>query len=113
MKPFILIVTYRLKENLLTAAEAFLAELAECGLPEQIRAEDGCLSYEYAVPDPFDGRLLLIERWENEEKQKAHLARPHMAALRRIKDAYVADTAVEALSAIGSAVDSAIDTAAE
>lgn len=95
MKPITLIVTYCLRADIPNAAESFLSEIAASGLLQQIRAEDGCMEYDYALPYPADGRVLLIERWESKEKQKAHLAGAHMAQLKNIKDAYVSDTIVE------------------
>jgi len=72
--------------------EAFVNEVKAAGYDEIIRKEDGCVSYDYyaAMEDPK--KLLLIERWESEEKQQIHVKQPHMTELRKIKDKYVVDT---------------------
>ena len=72
--------------------EAFVRDVKAAGYDEIIRGEDGCISYDYyaAMEDP--NKLLLIERWESEEKQQIHVKQPHMTELRAIKDRYIVDT---------------------
>lgn len=72
--------------------EAFVSEVKAAGYDRIIREEDGCISYDYyaAMEDP--NKLLLIERWESEEKQQIHIKQPHMTELRMIKDKYITDT---------------------
>ena len=36
--------------------------------------------------------VLLVERWESEAHLRVHLTQPHMAALRKIKDAFIETT---------------------
>lgn len=56
--------------------DAFLAGRVE--MMKNSRAEDGCLEYTFAA-DPADpGRVILFERWQNQEALDTHLA-----ALRR------------------------------
>ena len=55
--------------------DAFAANIAAT------RAEDGCLSYAYAV-DLADPNLLHItEQWRDEAAVNAHMAAPHMGPL--------------------------------
>lgn len=50
----------------------FTRDLA--GLTEATRARDGVLSYDAAVVDPSRGRLLVVERWRDQQALSAHLA---------------------------------------
>ena len=72
--------------------QAFLDALATSGIPAQVRAEEGCLRYEYFLSLQNDRDILLIEEWETEAHQQKHVAQPHMAALRRLKEQYIAHT---------------------
>lgn len=52
--------------------KAFTRDLAE--LAEVTRERDGVLTYDAAVVDPSRGRLLVVERWRDEQALSAHLA---------------------------------------
>jgi len=78
--------------------EAFVQAVKEAGYDTMIRAEDGCISYDYYASMEDVNKLLLIERWESEEKQQVHVKQPHMTALREIKDQYIADTKLHSFS---------------
>ena len=81
-------VIYTTKEG----KQAYLDALNASGAPEKVRAEDGCLQYEYRPEEGADNELYLYEEWTSEEKQKIHLTQPHMAVIRALKDEYVKDT---------------------
>lgn len=88
-----LLVTYKMQNG---SAEAFLSELSGIGIPELVRAENGCLRYEYFLPaNGSTDRMLLVEEWESAELQALHLEQPHMKRLADIKPRYVSETAVE------------------
>lgn len=72
--------------------EAFVERVKAEGILDMIRAEDGCIRYDYYYSDTDSTELLLIEAWETKEKQVIHIAQPHMATLRAIKPEYVLDT---------------------
>lgn len=75
-------------------AEEFVSAMTASGLLDIIFKEDGCLQYEMtAYPDT--DTVVLLEKWENEEKQKFHLQQPHMKTQKEIKDKYVRETEVE------------------
>lgn len=87
-----LLVTYKLTNG----AADFLKELRAIGIPELVRAEEGCLRYEYFLPaDGTDDRVILIEEWQSAELQALHLEQPHMKRLAEIKPNYVSETTVE------------------
>ena len=71
--------------------ESFLRQLTTEGIIDAIRREDGCLRYDYFLSVQNADEILLVEQWESEEKQQAHLRAPHMDRLRRLKSEYVAD----------------------
>ena len=57
-----------------------------------VRAEDGCLRYDYYFSEADPCELLLIEAWETRRHQEIHIEQPHMARLRALKDDYVVST---------------------
>ena len=72
--------------------EDFLRRVVEEGILTAIRREEGCLRYEYFLSLQNDRDILLIEEWETEAHQQKHVAQPHMAALRQLKEQYIANT---------------------
>lgn len=72
--------------------EAFIQKVKETGVLEAIRAEDGCIRYDYYLSEKDPCELLLIEQWETKEKQQIHIGQPHMDTLRSFKGDYIADT---------------------
>ena len=71
--------------------ESFLRQLTTEGIIDAIRREDGCLRYDYFLSVQNADEILLVEQWQTEEKQQAHLRAPHMDQLRRLKSEYVVD----------------------
>ena len=69
-------------------AEALYKEIRELKVDSITRGEDGNLQYEYFYPVDRGGDLVLLEKWESSEKQKAHAAAPHIAALQPVKAKY-------------------------
>lgn len=72
--------------------EAFIQKVKETGVLAAIRAEEGCLKYDYYLSEAEPNELLLIEQWESKEHQQVHLTQPHMDTLRSFKDDYIAAT---------------------
>jgi quinol monooxygenase YgiN len=52
--------------------EPFTRDLAD--LAEATRQQDGVVSYDAAVVDASRGRLLVMERWRDQQALSAHLA---------------------------------------
>ena len=69
--------------------EAFVRALHESGVAPAVRAEDGCLCYDYYFSAQDDLTLLLIEKWESKKHQEIHLTQPHIATLKEIKAKYI------------------------
>lgn len=72
--------------------EAYIQRVKDEGILAAIRAEDGCLKYDYYLSEKDGNEILLIEQWETKQHQQIHLTQPHMARLRQFKGDYVADT---------------------
>lgn len=69
--------------------EAFVQKLYEEGIVDAIRAEDGCIRYDYYFAEKDPCELLLIEAWESKHHQEIHIGQPHMARLRDCKEGYI------------------------
>ena len=71
---------------------AFIQKVKDSGILDAVRAENGCIKYDYYLSEKDPNELLLIEQWETKEHQQIHITQPHMDSLREIKDDYIADT---------------------
>lgn len=72
--------------------EAFIQKVKETGVLEAIRAESGCIRYDYYLSEKDPNELLLIEQWETKTHQQVHIDQPHMETLRSFKGEYITDT---------------------
>ena len=97
MSELTLLVTYTAKPGM---RETFLRALAARGIPDMIRAEAGCLQYDYYLSIERADEILLLERWTSPQAQAAHLGQPHMATLREIKERYVESTSLRKLGEV-------------
>ncbi|MBQ2061525.1 MAG: antibiotic biosynthesis monooxygenase [Oscillospiraceae bacterium] len=80
--------------------ETFLRALAARGIPEAVRAEAGCLQYDYYLSIENADEILLLERWTSAEAQQTHLRQPHMAQARELKEQYVENTTLRRLTEV-------------
>lgn len=87
MKEIMLLVTYKLKPH---SRDNFLGEVAAAEILQKTRREEGALRYDYYISAADADTVLLVERWRSAEAQAAHIAE-----LKRIKEKYVLETAVE------------------
>lgn len=69
--------------------EAFIKMVKETGILDAIRAEDGCIKYDYYLADANENEILLIEKWESKEHQQVHMTQPHMAKLQQYNGDYI------------------------
>lgn len=72
--------------------EAFIKKVKETGVLDAIRAEDGCIRYDYYLSEKDPNEILLIEQWETKGHQQVHLEQPHMDTLRSFKGDYIVNT---------------------
>ncbi len=70
----------------------FIEKVKAEGIVDEIRAENGCIRYDYYYSEKDPNEILLIEAWESKEHQQIHIAQPHMARLREIKEDYIVST---------------------
>ena len=70
--------------------ESYVRDIVSEGILTTIRAEDGCLRYDFSAQE--ENVVLLIEQWESEEHQRIHMQQPHMTRLRELKGQYIDDT---------------------
>ena len=86
MESLTLLVTYTAKSG---CREQFVRDIVTQGVLTAIRAEEGCLLYDYYFSAQDENVVLLMERWESEAHQRTHMTQPHMADLRAIKNQYI------------------------
>ena len=73
--------------------EAYIQKMKDTGVLAAIRAEDGCIQYDYYLSEKDPDVILLIEQWKTKQHQQIHIGQPHMAQMRDFKDSYIAKTA--------------------
>lgn len=93
---YFLNVTFHTKEN---KREEYLKKIKELGIDEKVRAEKGCIKYDYYFADADKNEMLLVEIWEAKKDQQIHLEQEHMKLLRTFKDDYVESTELKAFEA--------------
>ena len=93
-KTFLLHVTYHAKPG---CARAFVEELEASGVAAAVRAEDGCIHYDYYFSAMDENEVLLFEEWTSQAHQQIHMTQPHMPQLRQIKEKYIQDTVLRIL----------------
>ncbi|MBR2988142.1 MAG: antibiotic biosynthesis monooxygenase [Clostridia bacterium] len=79
------------------AREKFVERVKAEGILADIRAEKGCVRYDYYFADSDECELMLLETWESQADQQVHLSQPHMDKLRAIKGDYITSTAIKEL----------------
>lgn len=82
-------VRFECKEN---KREDFIEKMKQSNILNDIRAENGCIKYDYYLSEKDKNEILLIEQWESKEHQQIHLTQPHMDAMRLFKDDYILKT---------------------
>ncbi|MBR2296221.1 MAG: antibiotic biosynthesis monooxygenase [Clostridia bacterium] len=98
MESFTICVIYKAKSA--QAREEFLCELASSGCLDKIRAEDGCLKYEYYFSTEDNAKLVLFEEWRDKECQKIHMTQPHMSLAMQIKGKYIESATLKEIKII-------------
>ena len=78
MKTLTLCVTYHAKPGM---RDAFIREVFAGGVLDEIRREDGCISYQYFFNAENDDQI--------------HMKQPHMDILMTIKNRYIKDVTIE------------------
>ena len=92
MENIILHVYYRCKEG---AAGEFVRAVKDSGVQAQVRAEDGCLQYDYHLSLEEENTVVLLEKWRDSDALAAHMQQPHMETLREFKSRFALDTEIQ------------------
>ena len=87
-----LLVKYTAKPG---SREKYVDQVISSGLLDAIRAEIGCLRYDYYFSVQEENVILLVEQWESETLQQEHMQHPNMARLQALKAEYIAGTILQ------------------
>lgn len=85
-----LLVTYVSKDCL-----KFIQEIIDDGILKMINEEDGCLCYEYYFSVEDKDKVLLLERWQNQQCLDKHHDSIAMNRLKDIKKKYDIETSIK------------------
>ena len=91
MDSIVWLMTYKCKAGM---AEEFVRALKDSGLQEAVRAEDGCMQYDYHISCEAEDTVLLVEHWRDAAAVKCHAETPTMAKIKALKLQYVEDTQI-------------------
>ena len=92
MENIILHVIYRCKSGM---AEDFVRAIKDSGVQALVRAEDGCIQYDYHLSLEEADTVVLLEKWRDSEALAAHMQQPHMKTLSELKSRFASDTIIE------------------
>lgn len=82
------------------SARLFAKEMAESGIVERIREENGCERYENFFPMDDDESVLLIDRWSSQQALDMHHKSDMMQEIARLRKKYKLSMRVERFSEI-------------
>ena len=88
MEHIILHCTYTCRPGM---AQAFVRALKDSGAQAAVRAEDGCLQYDYHISCEVPDTVVLLEKWRDAAALERHQQQPHMETIRALKAQYVLD----------------------
>ena len=76
-------------------ARRFVERMVTDGVLNAVRAEEGCLGYEYFVSLEDPGCVLLIEHWSDEASLEAHSKSDNMRTIGLLKERYGLTSTIE------------------
>lgn len=76
----------------------FVEDMVSEGVLEAVRAEDGCIGYEYFVSFDDPDSMVLIEHWRDEAALEAHARSENMKRIGSLKDRHGLSATVEKFS---------------
>lgn len=85
-------VTYKIQDRL---RDEFIRQVLKARIPEDTRLEAGNEKYSWSIPVDREDEVGLLEFWENEETQKAHLNTENYKKLSELKEKYVLSVEIE------------------
>ena len=72
--------------------ESYVRSIVEEGILTAIRAEEGCLCYDYYFSAQDQKVVLRVEHGGSGAHQRVHMQQPHMTRLRELKARYIDST---------------------
>ena len=75
--------------------ESYVRDIVSEGILTTIRAEAGCIRYDYYFSVQEENVILLVEQWESEKLQQEHMQHPNMTRLQALKAEYIANTILQ------------------
>lgn len=89
-----LLVTYKFdnKKN----RDGFYENVVDDKIDKISQKEDGCVRYEYELPE-LDTELILHEEWESKDAQQVHMQQPTIGFLKGYKLRFGAETIIDVL----------------
>lgn len=73
----------------------FLKAVGNAHIAKRCQSEPGNVQYDYFLPLDKPDTVLLLEKWETEEAQRAHLDTENFKLLSEIKAQFVESTKIE------------------
>lgn len=70
------------------SARAFAREMADSGVVDRVRAEEGNLKYDYFFPMDDEETVLLIDRWRDQAAIDAHHKSDMMKDIAALREKY-------------------------
>ncbi len=71
---------------------AFLDTVESMDLLKTVRAEPGCVRYEYYLSSDDETHIVLLEEWTDRDHQQLHLKQPHMTEFAKLKSLFIEKT---------------------
>lgn len=84
------------------SARAFVKEMKESGIVDEIRREEGNEKYEYFFSDEDPETVLLIDRWRDQAALDVHHSLPLMDRIASLREKYALSMTVERFDGSGS-----------
>lgn len=73
----------------------FAYAMQESGLQAEVKAEEGCIEYDYYTALDGSKKVLLVEGWKNAECLERHINGAVMSRIRALKEKYGLETKLE------------------
>ena len=80
------------------SARRFVEDMVSEGGLEAVRADGGCIGYEYFVSSEDPDSIVLIEHWRDEAALEAHASSKNMKRIGSLKDRHGLSATVEKFS---------------
>ena len=89
-----LLVTYKFDDK--KKRDGFYENVLDDKIDKISQKEEGCIRYEYELPES-DTELILHEEWESKEAQQVHMQQPTIGFLKGYKLRFGAKTIIDVL----------------